>query len=606
METAANSLTDVELERRAAAGDRDAFGELYERHCRRVYDFLLRMTQDPHEAEDLMQETFVRAMKSLSDEKAGGASFSTWLLTIARNLALTRIERRKRTVPLVVDEEDRETEGIPAYLVVDEDRFADPAEATGAKETVGLVWQAAAALNPKDYSLLDLHVRQGLDSAEIATVLGVSKGNAYTMLSRLKNTFEEAVASLVMFKRGRSYCPQLDRILSDNRIHEMSVSARKLISQHTSECETCREQRRRLVTAEAVLRALVPLPLPLLIKHRIAEAAFGQGMPIAGGAAKSGISRSLWRHSAGRFARASVGMKAAAVGLVVVVVSVSTVGWIIAQGQSGAGNEALAPASTPTAWHEAAGVAITSGFSVTATAIATPTSTPAQAVPSAAPKVAAPTQAPVIPPTSPPPLPPTPAPSLPTVAPPPPPPPPAPSCVGVPPFPAAQLPAGYAAREIRTGPPGETAGFNGQLEQSEIGLENYYRSTLGLGPLAADPKLDQVAKSTAKELVEAGWIGKNFLPGHIAPDGQDLGQRLADVGLVYDQNVYWASENYYWGINAANATSIFTNLSDYHRRDIAADCLYGAPRGPYYGVGCYFNYGPTLQFVCIVDYAAFK
>jgi hypothetical protein len=58
-------------------------------------------------------------------------------------------------------------------------------------------------------------------------------------------------------------------------------------------------------------------------------------------------------------------------------------------------------------------------------------------------------------------------------------------------------------------------------------------------------------------------------------------------------------------MNGANAGRIFSGLSEYHRRDIAADCLYGAPKGPYYGIGCYFTYTPQLQFVCIVDYAAF-
>jgi RNA polymerase sigma factor (sigma-70 family) len=582
------SLTDGELERLAASGNRDAFGQLYERHCDRVYDFLLRMTQNSDEAADLMQETFVRAMKSLSSEKAGGAAFSTWLFTIARNLALTRLERRERTVPLIVDEEGHEAEGVPAHLIVDEDRFADPAEAIGAKETAGLVWQAAAALNPKEYSLLDLHVRQGLDSAEIASVLGVSKGNAYTMLSRLKNTFEEAVASLVMFKRGRSYCAELDRILSDNRIHEMSVSARKLISRHAAQCETCREQRRRLVSAEAVLRALVPLPFPLLLKYKMAEAAFGQGTTMGAEAAKNSVIKSLWRHSAGRSARASLRVKGIAASLTAIVLGVSIVSWVLAQG-SGGSRDGLVVGPTATFAHEAAGLAITP----TPTETLTPTPTPHSATP---------TQAPVIPPPTSPPLTPwVPAPSAPPA-----PTPAASSCVGVPPFPVAQLPAGYVSTEIRTGPPGETAGFNGQLEQSEMELENYYRSTLGLGPLTADSRLDQAAKSTAKQLVEAGWIGKNFLPGHISPDGQGLSQRLADVGLVQDQNVYWASENYYWGINAASAAWLFANLSEYHRRDIAADCLYGAPKGPYYGIGCYFTYPSQLQFVCIVDYAAFK
>jgi hypothetical protein len=109
---------------------------------------------------------------------------------------------------------------------------------------------------------------QGLDSAEIAAVLGISKGNAYTMLSRLKDAFEEAVATLVMLKRGRRYCSELDQLVREYRLQEISVSARKLISKHTATCAVCRQQQGRLVSAEAMRRSLAPLPLPLLRRRR--------------------------------------------------------------------------------------------------------------------------------------------------------------------------------------------------------------------------------------------------------------------------------------------------------------------------------------------------
>jgi len=61
------------------------------------------------------------------------------------------------------------------FDVVDADRFSDPAEAAEVNAVASLVWQAAAGLDPKQLSLLDLHLRQGLDSGEIADVLGVTK-----------------------------------------------------------------------------------------------------------------------------------------------------------------------------------------------------------------------------------------------------------------------------------------------------------------------------------------------------------------------------------------------------------------------------------------------
>ena len=285
-----NALTDIELEQQAADGERDAFGVLYERYSNRVYDFLLRMVREPAEAADLMQETFVRALRSLSAERAGTAEFATWLFTIARNLALTRMERARRTEPLADDEED-----ASVYYRFDPDRLENPETAAQAFEMASLVWAASEALEPKQRTLLDLHVRQGLESAEIAEVLGVSKGNAYTMVSRLKDTFESAVAGLVMFRAGRRDCPELDRLLEQRGATQISPEVRKIIEQHMKSCETCQGKRRELVSASALLRALVPLPLMPGVAARVRDGAWmqahiGTAATGAGGAASSATS----------------------------------------------------------------------------------------------------------------------------------------------------------------------------------------------------------------------------------------------------------------------------------------------------------------------------
>ena len=92
-------IDDATLVEQARSGNQAAFGELYERYFDRVYDFLARMVRDPSEAADLTQDTFLRAMNSLSSLSKGG-SFKSWLFTIARNTALNRLERAARTQPL--------------------------------------------------------------------------------------------------------------------------------------------------------------------------------------------------------------------------------------------------------------------------------------------------------------------------------------------------------------------------------------------------------------------------------------------------------------------------------------------------------------------------
>jgi RNA polymerase sigma factor (sigma-70 family) len=250
---------DVELVLAATGGDQQAFALLYKRHIGAVYDFLARMLRDRTEAEDVAQETFIRAMQSLGSLQQG-KSFRGWIFTIARNLALNRIERRKRVRPLTTNSSDADSDEYEMDIV-DSNRFSDPAEAAGSASIAALVWEAAAGLEPKQYALLDLHVRQGLDSAEIADVLGVTKNNAYVMVNRLKKSIEETIGAYVMLRTGRRSCPDLDAALHAADTSAISPKTRKLIDRHVASCDTCRQTKGNLVSPLSLLGALAPIPL---------------------------------------------------------------------------------------------------------------------------------------------------------------------------------------------------------------------------------------------------------------------------------------------------------------------------------------------------------
>ncbi|MCZ7578205.1 MAG: sigma-70 family RNA polymerase sigma factor [Dehalococcoidia bacterium] len=205
-----DQLADTSLVELAKAGDQHAFAELYNRYFDPVYDFVSRMTRNRDEAADIAQDTFLKAMNALGGLQKG-ASFKSWIFTIARNTALNRLEKASRIRPLTF--EDNEGDEV-SFDVVDTDRFSNPEEAAQAGAIASLVWEAATGLDPRQLSLLDLHLRQGLDSGEIADVLGVTKNNGYVMLNRLKKAVEEAIGAFIMFKTGRQYCESLDAALS--------------------------------------------------------------------------------------------------------------------------------------------------------------------------------------------------------------------------------------------------------------------------------------------------------------------------------------------------------------------------------------------------------
>src|SRR5262252_4208854 len=85
--------TDSAAVERARAGDREAFQGLVERHSRNVFRLAFRMTGNEEDAEDVVQETFLKAYRSL-ERFAGNAEFSTWVHRIAANCAVDLLRRR--------------------------------------------------------------------------------------------------------------------------------------------------------------------------------------------------------------------------------------------------------------------------------------------------------------------------------------------------------------------------------------------------------------------------------------------------------------------------------------------------------------------------------
>ncbi|WP_322796666.1 RNA polymerase sigma factor [Tepidiforma sp.] len=255
---------DEALVAEARSGDREAFARLYAAYFDAVYDFLVRLVRDRDEAADLAQETFLKAMNGIEGLKQG-TSFKAWLFTIARNSALNRLERARRLRPLAVRGEDGEEEPLD---VVDPSRFADPQEAAEARAAAALVWEAAAGLDPRQLSILDLHLRQGLDGAEIAEVLGITRNNAYVLLHRLKAAVEAAISAFVLVREARDRCPELAALVAEAAAPGMTPELRKAVDRHTSRCDACGERRRRLAPL-AVFAGLAPVGAPLPLREQV-------------------------------------------------------------------------------------------------------------------------------------------------------------------------------------------------------------------------------------------------------------------------------------------------------------------------------------------------
>jgi len=173
--------SSAELVTRACRGDVGAFEDLYRQNVGRVYGLCLRMTGQPATAEDLTQDTFVNAWRSLPGYE-GRSSFSTWLHRIAVNAVLAkRRSPHGRNEVSMTDESGAQME-FEAEAPMDE---ATPID----------VERAIAALPPGARDIVVLHGIYGYSHEEAAGMLGVAVGTCKAQLHRARHLMRERMAS---------------------------------------------------------------------------------------------------------------------------------------------------------------------------------------------------------------------------------------------------------------------------------------------------------------------------------------------------------------------------------------------------------------------------
>jgi RNA polymerase sigma-70 factor (ECF subfamily) len=167
--------SDVELARRSAEGDTDAFGQLYRRHFRRVYALTFRMTGNASEAEDLTQDVFTHLFNKIGSFR-GESAFTTWLHRLTVNQVLMHFRRRSARPEFTTDEGETPVQIVkgtenPARMPV-VDRIA--------------LERAITQLPPGYRTVFVLHDVEGHDHDEIAGMLGVSEGTSKSQLHKAR------------------------------------------------------------------------------------------------------------------------------------------------------------------------------------------------------------------------------------------------------------------------------------------------------------------------------------------------------------------------------------------------------------------------------------
>lgn len=172
---------DAEAIRATLAGDRRAFARLVEKYQRPLYAMLRRLVRQHEEADDLLQESFLRAFQHLHEFESE-RPFYPWLYRIALNLALTAMRRRKRFEP------SEELDRMPA-------REEEVGESLVAAELHKALEHAIAKLPTEQRTILLLRTREEMSYQDLSETLGIELGTVMSRLARAREKLRKLMKS---------------------------------------------------------------------------------------------------------------------------------------------------------------------------------------------------------------------------------------------------------------------------------------------------------------------------------------------------------------------------------------------------------------------------
>jgi RNA polymerase sigma-70 factor (ECF subfamily) len=183
-EADARRAEDHELIRRAQRGDEAAFASLVERHRARAWRVARGLVGSEEDAQDLVQEAFLRVFRSLStfDFDHG---FTTWLYRIVTNLAIDHLRKRRAAVSTAAASDEESDLDLP------DETGASPSQALEQLDLAAEVDACLASLAPHFQSVLRLREMEGLPCTEIARIVGATHVTVRWRLHRGRKLFQE-------------------------------------------------------------------------------------------------------------------------------------------------------------------------------------------------------------------------------------------------------------------------------------------------------------------------------------------------------------------------------------------------------------------------------
>jgi RNA polymerase sigma factor (sigma-70 family) len=244
-------MDDREVVAAIAAGDPAGIGVAYDRYAAGLYGYCHWMLHPGWDVAEALRETFVVAT-TLGDLPEA-PKLRPWLYAVARNECL----RRHGTTPAAPDQshgaDHTAHPGEPAGPGGQPAEDPDPGQA----ELQELVRAVLAELGPDEREVIELSLRHDLYDSDLATALGVSWSEAYTLTSRARSRLEQDLGALLVARRKRAECPVLGTLLA-GWDGELTEQTRDLVGGHIEHCAACAGYRRGALRP-ALLAGLEPL-----------------------------------------------------------------------------------------------------------------------------------------------------------------------------------------------------------------------------------------------------------------------------------------------------------------------------------------------------------
>lgn len=188
---------DSALVTEAKAGSYPAFEELVNRYEKKIYRLGLNITGSPEDAEDVLQETFLKAFQHLPEFRED-ARFYTWLVRIGVNEGLMKLRKRRADKTVTMEDQvDDEGTVMPREFT---DWKPNPEQLLAQSELASILNGAAQSLPPTFRTVFHLRDVEGLSTAETAEMLGLTESAVKARLFRARLQLREDLSKV--FKRG--------------------------------------------------------------------------------------------------------------------------------------------------------------------------------------------------------------------------------------------------------------------------------------------------------------------------------------------------------------------------------------------------------------------